>query len=93
MRCQHHSDRPCNECEVNMDRKAEILSVKQLGESIGYGNMMDIASALWAEKLEKSVGTSEGAFIPTILQDIKPIQKKEYKERQTAVRNEISCIV
>ena len=33
-----------------MDRKKEIAIVKQLGEEIGYGNLMDIASGLWAIK-------------------------------------------
>lgn len=32
-------------------RKNEILSVQLLCEQIGYGNVMDIASALWALKL------------------------------------------
>lgn len=27
--------------------KEEVLRVKELGEQIGYGNMMDIASCLW----------------------------------------------
>lgn len=47
-------------------RKEEIQRVKQLGEMIGYGNMMDIASALWALKLEKAYGFSSGAHIPTV---------------------------
>ena len=34
-----------------MDRKSEIEAVRKLGESIGYGNIMDIASALWCLKL------------------------------------------
>lgn len=34
-----------------MSRESEILEVKALGECIGYGNMMDIASALWAIKV------------------------------------------
>lgn len=33
-----------------MNRKEEISAVKQLGEKIGYGNLMDIASGLWAIK-------------------------------------------
>lgn len=33
-----------------MNRKEEITKVKQLGETIGYGNLMDIASGLWALK-------------------------------------------
>jgi hypothetical protein len=45
-------------------RKSEIEAVRALGEYIGYGNMMEIASALWAEKLENTYGiTAEGAFV------------------------------
>lgn len=31
-----------------MNRCEEIARVRQLGEVIGYGNLMDIASGLWA---------------------------------------------
>ena len=31
----------------------EVLSVKLLGESIGYGNLMEIASALWRRSAAK----------------------------------------
>lgn len=31
-----------------MTRKEEIAAVKKLGVEIGYGNLMDIASGLWA---------------------------------------------
>ena len=34
----------------NMSRKDEIESVRLLCEKIGYGNLMDIASGLWAIK-------------------------------------------
>ena len=33
-----------------MNRKEEIARVEQLGEAIGYGNLMDISSGLWALK-------------------------------------------
>ena len=49
-----------------MDRKREILEVKALGDRIGYGNMMDIASALWTLELERLYGIKNGAFIPTV---------------------------
>lgn len=34
-----------------MNRSEEIFAVKQLGEKIGYGNLMDVASGLWAIKV------------------------------------------
>jgi len=47
-------------------RKAEIQTIKELGKSIGYGNIMDIASALWALDLERMHGIKSGAHIPTV---------------------------
>lgn len=49
-----------------MEHYEEIRLVKELGEKIGYGNMMEIASALWAKKLDDLDGNdiSTGAFIP-----------------------------
>lgn len=46
--------------------KSEIEAVKRLGEQIGYGNMMRIASALWALSLKQQYGIISGALIPTI---------------------------
>lgn len=59
-----------------MDRKSEILLVKEIGERIGYGNMMDIASALWTLKLERLYGIKNGAHIPTV----EPFLTEEGKE-------------
>lgn len=33
--------------------RMQVEEVLELGERIGYGNMMDIAGALWALKLKK----------------------------------------
>jgi len=46
--------------------KREVIAVKALGEAIGYGNMMSIASALWCLKMKESNMPTTGAFIPTI---------------------------
>ena len=46
--------------------KQEIQSVKELGDRIGYGNVMDLSSALWQIMLEDKHGLHSGAFIPTI---------------------------
>jgi len=37
--------------------------VNKLGKIIGFGNMMHIASDLWAESLKKNIGTDSGAFV------------------------------
>ena len=62
--------------------KGEVLAVKQLGEQIGYGNMMSIASALWALKLTESGLPTSGAFIPTIAFDMKKKEGKRASEEQ-----------
>ena len=57
-----------------MDHLEEIRLVEELGSKIGYGNMMSIASALWAKKLGPDMG--DGAFVPAIM----PFIKDEYKD-------------
>lgn len=56
-------------------RKQEIVAVKELGETIGYGNLMDIASALWSMKLSVD-GAERIMHVPTV----KPcIKKKDWE--------------
>ena len=53
--------------------------VKQLGDKIGYGNMMALATELWKEHMiEKGYPTS-GVFIPALFMDIKENRKNAYK--------------
>ena len=52
--------------------KQECKAVKALGDQIGYGNLMTIASALWAKILIDEGWTDSGAFYPTILSNMKP---------------------
>lgn len=53
--------------------KRECEEVKRLGDQIGYGNMMKVASALWAKMLiDEEWGSDSGAFYPTILSNMKP---------------------
>ncbi len=76
-----------------MDRHDEILSVKRLGEEIGYGNLMSIASALWAVNLEEKHGITTGNFIPTMIFDIKDGEKERYaielKHNKEEIRNQL----
>ena len=46
----------------------EVAAVQRLGEQIGYGNLMWLASALWRRKLVKEWGEGheKGAFLPTV---------------------------
>lgn len=64
-----------------MSRKDEILAVKDLGERIGYGNMMDIASALWSIKLSDD-GIERIMHVPTVEPCMK---KKEWERTRKAV--------
>lgn len=61
-----------------MSRKEEFLEVKRLGERIGYGNLMDIASALMSMKPDGI----EIEHVPTVLPCIK-------KEERAAIEQQI----
>lgn len=52
--------------------RRECEEVKRLGEQIGYGNMMTIASALWAKMLIDYGMQDSAACYPTILSNMKP---------------------
>ena len=47
-----------------MGIKEEVLTVKKLGDRIGYGNMIALASSLWRKLLKESGVPESGAFIP-----------------------------
>ena len=57
---------------MNDRYKRECEAVKRLGDEIGYGNMMTIASALWAKMLLDEEWGDSGAFYPTLLSNMKP---------------------
>lgn len=58
-----------------MNRKQEIEAVKKLGEKIGYGHLMSVASALWRQKLKETGVPTSVAFVPTIIDFIKKVYK------------------
>lgn len=62
--------------------KQEVNAVKFLGETIGYGNMMSIASALWCMHLKESNMPITGAFIPTVKDCMKIKEGKRAVEEQ-----------
>lgn len=45
--------------------------VKELGDNIGYGELMTLASIIWASKLIDEGIPDEGAFYPTGLFNMK----------------------
>lgn len=71
-----------------MKRKEEILAVKELGEKIGYGNMMDIASALWSMKYSEE-GDLIYTHIPTVVCNLKKEAIPEAQTQLIARVNEI----
>jgi hypothetical protein len=50
-----------------MSMEQDIESVKILGEQIGYGHLMSIASALWRKSLKEKGYPESGAFVPTCI--------------------------
>lgn len=48
----------------------EKQKVKELGQLIGYGNLMHLASDLWKEDLKAEGYPTTGAFIPALSCDI-----------------------
>ena len=70
-----------------MNPKEEVLAVKKLGDEIGYGNLMNIASALWRDMLKKTGTPIEGAFVPTCI----PFIKKGYHDPKST--ENYDCII
>ncbi len=58
--------------------KIESAAVRQLGEQMGYGHLMALASALWRDQLQKSGTPIEGASIPVLSYDVKDEQMVNY---------------
>jgi hypothetical protein len=76
---------------MNLKEQAEIKAVKELGERIGYGQLITLASALWAIDLEDkySPGVSEGAFVPTLLLNMNEGDAIRAKNEQDMVKSRI----
>lgn len=58
-----------------MDNEAlysEMMAVKDLGERIGYGNLMCWASALWRKHLARGGNPVNGAFVPRCVRELGP---------------------
>ncbi|TXK52351.1 hypothetical protein FVR03_01155 [Pontibacter qinzhouensis] len=66
----------------------EAAQVKELGDRIGYGHMMHLASALWRKMLVEKGWPASGATVPTSLHAIKQPNKK-YAETSMAQYDEI----
>lgn len=54
----------------------DVKLVKTIGEEIGYGHLMSIASSLWRESMRDKGYPISGVFVPTCISFL----KDEYKE-------------
>lgn len=69
--------------------KNDVLIVKELGEQIGYGHLMHIASSLWRESMRKNGYPISGAFVPTCM----PFIKDEHVEMHVREANHYDKII
>lgn len=60
-----------------MEIKQEKEQVKILGEVIGYGNMMQLASELWKEMMQKRNEPVSGVFVPALPCDVRRVNNKQ----------------
>ena len=60
--------------------KREVEAVKSLGDQIGYGNMMEIASALWAKAMIDTGHPYDGVPYPTLLSNMIPSDLTDHRK-------------
>jgi len=60
--------------------KEDVKLVKEIGDIIGYGHLMNIASSLWREMLREKEFPVSGAFLPTCLLFVKDKDKKMHED-------------
>ena len=56
--------------------KEEVKVIKKLGEEMGYGHLMSIASSLWRNKMRDEGYPIVGSFVPTCI----PFIEKEHRD-------------
>lgn len=67
----------------------EIRIVRELGERIGYGNMMTIAAALWTLKLRED-GVKRTP--PRVVTNLSSLSTQDRAAAQEEIENEVSFI-
>lgn len=68
----------------HIQRKTTVDIVKQLGQEIGYGHLMSLASAHWRAHIKEDGYPESGAFIPTLI-DYLQGEEKEIIEKEMKV--------
>ena len=69
-----------------MSRKEEIQEVKKLGERIGYGNLMDIASALMSMKPDGIEIEHVSTVLPCIKKEERADIMQQVLQREEEIR-------
>jgi hypothetical protein len=72
-----------------MNEGKEIQLVKDLGEQIGYGHLMILASALWRKSLKDKGYPEIGAFVPTCMPFIGDKEILEATERENEMYDKL----
>lgn len=74
-----------------MNLNTGINEVKKLGNEIGYGHLMSIASALWRKRLIEMDVPESGAFIPMVQTGVKDdwLNEDEIKNYDNIIKKEI----
>jgi len=72
-----------------MTRADEYRAVKLVGEKIGYGNLMTIASALWRRSMRDSGYPESGVFVPVCPSGVDKEYAKDVKMEQEMLNHDI----
>lgn len=71
--------------------RAEVEMIKSIGEHIGYGHLMAIASALWREDLRNKDYPESGAFVGVcpsqVIDDLQESIKREIKQYNDYIKS------
>jgi len=54
--------------------------VRELGEKIGYGNMMNLASECWQDDMIRNGYPTSGVFVTALPSDVNKIAIEEIKQ-------------
>ena len=74
---------------LRLQKKANVKIIKQLGQEIGYGQLMSLASAHWRAHLKQEGIPTSGAFIPTLIDNLKGKEKENAKKENIFFDNYI----
>lgn len=71
-----------------MNIENQIKTVKEIGEQIGYGHLMFLASSLWRKSLIEKGYPESGAFVPTLIAFIKE-ERRNFPEGEQKAYDEL----